>query len=189
MGIGSAQYLEDKIMSIETITNAQLSPYERIGGAPTIRALVNRFYDLMDLEPKYLELREVHGSTLEEAGNRLYMFLSGWLGGPDLYTEQHGHPRLRSRHFPFKIGTLERDQWVACFTQSMVELNIEHDIQKELLIQIYSLAEWMRNQPDKTEGNPIPPIYAQQSRDQVINKIISVAHRYTVPCVFSSEQY
>ena len=80
---------------MNTHTNTAPSLYERIGGSEKIRELVRRFYDLMDLEPKYLELREVHGSTLEEAGNRLYMFLSGWLGGPDLYTEQHGHPRLR----------------------------------------------------------------------------------------------
>ena len=163
-----------------THTNNAPSLYERIGGESTIRALVRRFYDLMDLEPKYLELRAVHGSTLEEAGNRLYLFLSGWLGGPDLYTEQHGHPRLRSRHLPFKIGTLERDQWVACLMQASAELEIDEAVQKAMLPQIYALAEWMRNQNDAREGAPIPPMYAQQDPERVSKKLHQLAQNYDI---------
>lgn len=163
--------------SMET-QQGSMTLYERIGGAPRIQALVDRFYDLMDLEPKYKILRDVHGSTLAEAGNRLFMFLSGWTGGPDLYVEKHGHPRLKSRHFPFKIGTIERDQWVACFIQALHELEIAPEIQKELLLPIYSLAEWMRNQVDAVEGAPVPPMQGQMSPDQIYSRLAQLAKQY-----------
>ena len=74
------------------------TPYELIGGEEAVRALVERFYDLMELDPDFAKLRAVHGSTLEHAREKLFMFLSGWLGGPGLYTERFGHPMLRARH-------------------------------------------------------------------------------------------
>ena len=89
------------------------TPFEWIGGEPPVRALVDRFYDLMDLEPCYKELRAAHGSTLQDARDKLFWFLCGWLGGPEHYTERFGHPRLRMRHMPFSIGALERDRVVA----------------------------------------------------------------------------
>jgi hemoglobin len=95
------------------------TPFEWIGGEPRVKLLVDRFYDLMDLEPGYLELRATHGPDLANARERLFMFLCGWLGGPDYYVEKHGHPRLRMRHMPFAIGVKERDQWVACMDQAM----------------------------------------------------------------------
>src|SRR5687767_3471274 len=96
------------------LPNPQRTPYELMGGEPAVHALVERFYDLMELEPEFRQLRAVHGSSLEAARERLFMFLSGWLGGPPLYTDQFGHPMLRARHLPFAIGDLERDQWMAC---------------------------------------------------------------------------
>src|SRR5687767_5148493 len=102
----------------------QPTPYEMIGGEANLRALVDRFYDLMELEPRYAELRAAHGSTLEHAREKLFMFLSGWLGGPPLYTDKFGHPMLRARHLPFSIGAVERDQWIACMGQAMAELEV-----------------------------------------------------------------
>ena len=98
------------------------TPYQLLGGDAQVRKLVDHFYDLMDFEPKYAQLRTVHGSTLESARDKLYMFLSGWLGGPSLYIDRFGHPMLRARHLPFAIGTVERDQWMACMAQAMEEL-------------------------------------------------------------------
>ena len=72
------------------------TPFEWIGGESRVRALVDRFYDLMDLEPAYSALRASHGSTLDEARNKLFWFLCGWLGGPAHYVERFGHPRLRA---------------------------------------------------------------------------------------------
>ena len=84
------------------------TPFEWMGGEEPVRRLVDRFYDLMDLEPGYKELRAAHGSTLEDARQKLFWFLCGWLGGPDYYVERFGHPRLRMRHMPFSIGIQER---------------------------------------------------------------------------------
>jgi hemoglobin len=125
----------------------QPTPYEMIGGEANLRALVDRFYDLMELEPRYAELRAAHGSTLEHAREKLFMFLSGWLGGPPLYTDKFGHPMLRARHLPFSIGTVERDQWIACMGQAMAELEVPEPFRLGLLGNLYKTADWMRNRP------------------------------------------
>ena len=122
------------------------SAYEWIGGDAKVRALVDRFYDLMDLEPNYAHLRQVHGSTLESARDKLYWFLSGWLGGPDLYVERFGHPRLRARHLPFSIGIRERDQWLACMFQAMKETEVDPVLAERLEQSFFKTADWMRNQ-------------------------------------------
>jgi hemoglobin len=122
------------------------SPFERIGGEPQVRALVERFYDLMDLEPAYRELRAVHASSLEQARAKLFWFLCGWLGGPQHYVERFGHPRLRMRHMPFAIGIQERDQWIACMHQAMLELEVEPQLVERLTASLFNTADWMRNQ-------------------------------------------
>ena len=121
------------------------SAYEWLGGDAQVRALVDRFYDLMDLEPNYQALRAAHGPTLDTARDKLYWFLSGWLGGPNLYIEQFGHPRLRARHMPFSIGIHERDQWVACMAQAMNELKVDPDLANRLNQSFLQTADWMRN--------------------------------------------
>jgi hemoglobin len=122
------------------------TPYERLGGDASVRTLVDRFYDLMDLEREYADLRRAHGSDLAAARDKLYWFLSGWLGGPDLYIERFGHPRLRARHLPFAIGVRERDQWLACMNQAMVECSVAEDLRVRLLQAFFQTADWMRNQ-------------------------------------------
>ena len=122
------------------------TPYECLGGDAAVRALVDRFYDLMDLEPAYADLRRAHGPDLTAARDKLYWFLSGWLGGPDLYIQRFGHPRLRARHLPFAIGVRERDQWLACMNQAMVEGEVAEDMRVRLLKAFFQTADWMRNQ-------------------------------------------
>ena len=124
------------------------TPYSRLGGAARVRALVDRFYDLMDLEPEYAELRQVHGNDLTQARDKLYWFLSGWLGGPDLYVERLGHPRLRARHLPFSIGVRERDQWLACMNQAMIEEGVDEDLRVRLVQAYFKTADWMRNRAE-----------------------------------------
>ncbi len=119
--------------------------YALIGGDARVRALVDRFYDLMDLESSYTELRQAHGESLSSARDKLYWFLSGWLGGPNLYIEQFGHPRLRARHMPFAIGIKERDQWVACMAQAMSELDVDPVLATRLRESFMQTADWMRN--------------------------------------------
>lgn len=121
------------------------TPFEWIGGEDKVKALVERFYDLMDLEPAYADLRAAHGSTLANARERLYWFLCGWLGGPQHYTERFGHPRLRMRHMPFSIGIKERDQWLACMDQAMGEVGVDEPLRARLRESFFQTADWMRN--------------------------------------------
>jgi hemoglobin len=121
------------------------TPFAWIGGESQVHALVDRFYDLMDLEPGYAALRAAHGTELANAREKLKMFLTGWLGGPQRYTEQFGHPRLRMRHMPFSIGIVERDQWLACMDQAMQELGVDADLRRRLAQSFFQTADWMRN--------------------------------------------
>jgi hemoglobin len=127
-------------------TSEPRSAFDWIGGEAAIRTLVDRFYDLMDLEPGYLELRTVHGFTLADARDKLFWFLCGWMGGPQHYIERFGHPRLKARHMPFKIGILERDQWLACMDQAMGEVQVDADLRARLRESFFQTADWMRNQ-------------------------------------------
>ena len=122
------------------------TPFAWIGGEDAVHRLTERFYDLMDLEPVYAQLRAVHGSDLANARQRLFWFLCGWLGGPQFYTERFGHPRLRARHMPFAIGITERDQWLACMDQAIAETGVDADLRKRLNESYFQTADWMRNQ-------------------------------------------
>jgi len=119
--------------------------FELIGGEGAVRTLVDRFYDLMDLEPDFAALRAVHGGTLDSARDKLFWFLCGWLGGPQHYVERFGHPRLRARHLPFSIGIRERDQWLACMQQAMREQGVDVDLAQRLSEAFFNTADWMRN--------------------------------------------
>ena len=78
--------------------------YKLMGGEIALRRLVDCFYDLMDEDPDYFVIRKLHPEELNSSRDKLFMFLSGWTGGPSLYVEKYGEPRLRSRHLPFSIG-------------------------------------------------------------------------------------
>lgn len=123
------------------------TPFDHIGGEAAVHALVERFYDLMDLEPAYARLRAVHGHELVSARQKLFWFLCGWLGGPSHYEDRFGHPRLRARHLPFAIGIVERDQWLACMSQAMAECQVPSDLHEQLAQSFFKTADWMRNTP------------------------------------------
>jgi len=124
------------------------SHYERIGGEAPVRALVQRFYELMDSLPEAKTIRAMHGEDLEPIREKLFEFLSGWMGGPQLYVEKYGHPRLRMRHSSFTIGSAERDAWMQCMTQAMVDIGLDEKLCEELRRSFYKTADFMRNQPD-----------------------------------------
>lgn len=121
------------------------TPFERLGGEAGVRALVDRFYDLMELEPAYAELRALHPQSLDGSRDKLFWFLCGWLGGPDHYVQRFGHPRLRARHLPYAIGIVERDQWMACMIQALAEREIEPALADKLAESLFGTADWMRN--------------------------------------------
>jgi hemoglobin len=120
--------------------------YARIGGEEKIRELVKRFYQLMDTLPEAKTIRTMHAKDLRGSREKLFMFLSGWLGGPQLYVEKYGHPRLRQRHLPFAIDTAARDQWMYCMRQALSDVGIEESLRDELLAAFAKTADFMRNQ-------------------------------------------
>ena len=127
------------------ISNDTRSHYERIGGAEKVRALVQRFYQLMDATPEVQDLRKMHAKSLKGSEEKLFMFLSGWMNGPQLFVEKFGHPKLRQRHMPFAIGDKERDQWMKCMTQALQDVVEDEVLRKELLAAIGKVADFMRN--------------------------------------------
>jgi hemoglobin len=124
----------------------QPSAFALIGGDVKVRELVDRFYDLMDLEPEFAGMRALHPASLDGSRDKLYWFLSGWLGGPSLYIERFGHPRLRARHLPYAIAAGERDQWLRCMAWAMQDVGIAETLQQRLMQSFYQTADWMRNQ-------------------------------------------
>jgi hemoglobin len=119
--------------------------YESIGGEQKVRALVDRFYDLMDTLPEAAGIRALHPETLDESRNKLFWFLSGWMGGPPLYVERLGHPRLRARHLPFPIGESERDQWLLCMNRALDEVVGDPLMRMQIKRSFAQLADFMRN--------------------------------------------
>lgn len=132
-------------MSEAELTEKTPTAYERLGGEEKLRRIVERFYALMDTVPEYYGIRKMHPDNLQSSIDKLYMFLSGWLGGPSLYVERYGHPRLRARHLPFAIGIAERDQWMACMMQALEEEAVEAGMRDALEAALFQTADWMRN--------------------------------------------
>lgn len=126
------------------VSNMQ-THYEGLGGEEVVRRLVERFYDLMDAEPEYYGIRKLHPQDLSGSRQKLFMFLSGWMDGPPLYTEAYGHPMLRARHLPFSIGDAERDQWMSCMLGAMQDVGIEAHLQKELGQAFAKTTDHLRN--------------------------------------------
>ncbi|QDK46174.1 globin [Bdellovibrio sp. ZAP7] len=122
--------------------------YELIGGEPVVRKICQRFYEIMDTMPEVKAIRDMHPENLRGSEEKLFMFLSGWLGGPSLFQERFGHPRLRMRHFPFAIGKSERDQWMLCMVHAFEDVGIEEPMRSDLLHSLLNLADHMRNQPE-----------------------------------------
>jgi hemoglobin len=130
----------------------QQKVYERIGGETVVRELVDRFYDLMDQQKEVKKLRDLHAKSLKMSREKLFLFLSGWLGGPDLYVQKYGHPRLRARHLPFSIGIEERDQWIYCMRQALSDMGLEAGLQEELNQAFFRTADFMRNRAEDKQG-------------------------------------
>ncbi len=120
--------------------------YQRIGGAEKIRELTHRFYQLMDELPETHGIRKLHPQSLQGSEDKLFKFLSGWMGGPQLFIQEHGEPMLRRRHLPFPIGDSERDQWMMCRKQALQEVVEDEQLRNELAAAFAKVADHMRNQ-------------------------------------------
>jgi len=128
--------------------NQELTPYVLMGGDAVVRRLADTFYDLMDEVPEYFGIRKLHPQSLSGSREKLFMFLSGWLGGPPLYVKEFGHPQLRARHLPFSIGAEERDQWMMCMMRAMEVVGINVELSARLQASFANTADWMRNREE-----------------------------------------
>ena len=128
---------------------SQISLYDKLGGEEAIRSLTVRFYEIMESDPEAREIRELHPENLATSEQKLFEFLSGWSGGPPLFVEKYGHPRLRARHLPFPIGIRERDQWMMCMKQALSEKVADEDLRIKLDQQFAHLADFMRNKENE----------------------------------------
>ncbi|MBY0578841.1 MAG: group II truncated hemoglobin [Burkholderiales bacterium] len=122
--------------------------YDMLGGADAVKRLVERFYEIMDTDSEALGIRRLHPENLDSSREKLFMFLSGWLGGPQLYVEKHGHPKLRQRHLPFPIGASERDQWMRCMERALIETGVEEKLRAQLTASFFKTADFLRNKEE-----------------------------------------
>ena len=122
-----------------------ITPYEVIGGETAIRTLVEKFYFYMDTLPEAKGIRDIHQADLTSAETKLFKYLTGWLGGPNLYIEEYGHPMLRARHLPFAIGESERDQWMLCMNKAIDEVPMDSRLKTSLQTALQDLATHMIN--------------------------------------------
>jgi hemoglobin len=121
------------------------SLYLRLGGEPVLREFVDHLYDFMAMSAEVKPVRDMHSADLSHARDRLFMFLSGMLGGPPLYQEAFGHPRLRRKHLHFEIGNEERDQWLQCAQYAADQLDTEPSIAEDLMSELTAMADHLRN--------------------------------------------
>ena len=127
---------------------APSSPYEQLGGDAGVRRLVDRFYDLIDTAPEAATIRALHARSLKAAREKLYLYLTTWTGGAPVYTDRYGHPRLRMRHVPFRIGIRERDEWLWCMDRALNEHEMPAEMREYLRERLHQLADHMRNQAE-----------------------------------------
>lgn len=135
-------------------TTAPITPYEALGGADGLHRLVDRFYELMDELPEAYAARKIHPESLAGANESLFEFLSGWFGGPNLYVEKKGHPRLRMRHLPYAIGPTESEQWMLCMRTALAEQVENETVRTWLLNTFTQMADHMVNLHDRAACDP-----------------------------------
>lgn len=131
---------------------AAVTPYEAIGGEAGVSALVERFYDLMATAPEAAAARAVHPPDLARAREKLFLYLTGWLGGPPLYVERYGHPMLRRRHFVAPIGPAEIEAWLWCFRKAFAETVTDPRLAPLIMPQVEALAAHMGNVAAPADG-------------------------------------
>jgi hemoglobin len=126
------------------------TPYDLIGGEAVVRRLVERFYDAMDRdEPALARLHRLdeQGRVARESRDRFALFLIGWLGGPQDYIAQHGHPRLRMRHARVPVDVAMRDAWIRAMNTALDEEGIGGELRGFLEARFAEVADFMRNRP------------------------------------------
>ncbi|HWV38019.1 MAG TPA: group II truncated hemoglobin [Vulgatibacter sp.] len=124
------------------------TPFERLGGEPVVRELAMRFYDAMDRSERplaHLHRLDDHGRVHPESREHFALFLCFWLGGPDTYLRERGHPMLRARHAPFPVDDAMRDAWLRAMTTAMDEMGIDGEVRAFLDARFTHVANFLRN--------------------------------------------
>ena len=130
------------------------TPYEELGGETLLRRLVDHFYDRIHHDSPLL--RAMHPADDSNSRRNLFEFLSGWMGGPDLYTERKGHPRLRMRHLPFSIGSTEAEEWMRCMRLALADAGVHEPLLGYLDSQLEQTAQHVRNTDTSSLDQPEP---------------------------------
>src|SRR3990167_3580993 len=124
---------------------AEPNPYQLLGGETGIRQLSEAFYNAMDRLPEATTIRDMHGDNLDTIKERLFEFLSGWLGGPPLFRERQGSVCITAQHRRFPIGEAERDQWLLCMDHALQEVGASDELKRLLKEPFYRLADFLRS--------------------------------------------
>lgn len=125
---------------------SQKTPFKLLGGESGVRALVEAFYDRMETLPEVSDIRNMHGSDLSGIRQKLYEYLCGWLGGPNLYVEKYGTMCMTSPHKGYAIGEKERDQWLLCMEKALEDINASDELTNMLEVPMFRIADAIRNQ-------------------------------------------
>jgi hemoglobin len=139
--------------------------YEKIGGETILRQITTEFYRVMATLPETQGILKMHPEDLSLSEQKLFEFLSGWSGGPPLFSQKYGHPMLRARHLPFSIGKAERDQWMLCMVYAVESVGLEESVRAEFLHRLLALADHMRNQQETSDSHPSSSQEFSQSQD------------------------
>jgi len=121
------------------------SHFTLVGGQAAVERIIERFYFHMETLPEAITIRALHPPDLTGTKIVLKKYLAEWLGGPSLYSQERGHPRLRMRHLPFRIGAAERDAWMLCMRGALEDVVSSEHLRERLLQQFFKTADWMRN--------------------------------------------
>lgn len=129
----------------KSVKSKPASLYEMIGGEKTTLALCQRFYDIMEQDPKVAQLRAIHPEELSVTRQKFFEFMTGWLGGPSLYEKKYGHPQLRARHLHVKVDELMISQWLYCMSRALEESVTDHQLRQVIWNNLLPLARHMKN--------------------------------------------
>lgn len=122
-----------------------ITPYAMVGGEAGVRRIVERFYDIMDSDPAVAPIRAMHGAELGPVREKLFEFLSGWLGGPPLYQQSPQHKCIVSAHAAFAIDAAARDQWLCCMRRALADAGLPEEVRDYLDGPFSRVAEIFRN--------------------------------------------
>ncbi len=121
------------------------TPYLKLGGEAALHRLTRRFYELMDELPEAWSIRQMHPVSLAGSQQSLFEFLSGWLGGPQLFVSHRGPPRLRMRHAPYAISPNARDEWLLCMRMALAEQVPDDGFRQALVMAFEQMAQHLIN--------------------------------------------